>query len=235
MYRGWMFQHRDEMYMDTHILPANSWFQDIGLRNCSQVRWMVFRAEVASALELAVYVRWTDEYLILCMSTVAADSLRCNFGKKGIRPCGFHKASPCVCLLQPSTFYDLETQHPTSSLARPQGGVIWIPYCVSFIMGWANPHLAILHLFKASVSNGSGPPFRVWVRVQTESLPNWRSGLSINPNCQLGYGLKVNSQPGWIRQVVSRSPSGSIYRLKSGSCFWSLLIVSYQNGALNNQ
>jgi len=46
-----------------------------------------------------------------------------------------------------------------------------------------------------SVSNGSGPSLRVWVRVQTEPLPNWRSGSSINPNCTLGYGCMVNSRP----------------------------------------
>jgi len=47
----------------------------------------------------------------------------------------------------------------------------------------------------ASVSNGSGPSLRVRDRVQTEPLPNWRSGSSINLNCPLGYGSMVNSQP----------------------------------------
>jgi len=46
-----------------------------------------------------------------------------------------------------------------------------------------------------SVSNGSGPSLWVRVRVQTEPLPNWRSGSSINLNCLLGYGSMVNSQP----------------------------------------
>ena len=63
-----------------------------------------------------------------------------------------------------------------------------------------------------SVSNGSGPSLRVRVRVQTEPLPNWESGSSIYPNCARRYGSMVNSQPVWIGQVVSGSPSGSIYR-----------------------
>jgi len=46
-----------------------------------------------------------------------------------------------------------------------------------------------------TVRNSSGPSLLVWLRVQTELLPNWRSGLSINLNRQLGYGLMVNSQP----------------------------------------
>jgi len=41
------------------------------------------------------------------------------------------------------------------------------------------------HHLPVSVSNGSGPSLRVRVRVQTEPLPNWRFGSSINPNCPL--------------------------------------------------
>jgi hypothetical protein len=65
-----------------------------------------------------------------------------------------------------------------------------------------------------SIRNSSEPSHRVRVRVQTEPFPNWWSGLSINLNCQLGYGSQVNSQPIWIGQVVSGSPCGSIYRFK---------------------
>jgi hypothetical protein len=46
-----------------------------------------------------------------------------------------------------------------------------------------------------SIRNGFRLSHRVRVRVQTEPFPNWWSRLSINPNCQLGYGSKVNSQP----------------------------------------
>jgi len=63
-----------------------------------------------------------------------------------------------------------------------------------------------------SVSNGSGPSLRVQVRVRTEPLPNWRSGLSTHPNCEFGYGSMQISQPVWIGRVVSGSPSGSICR-----------------------
>jgi hypothetical protein len=79
-----------------------------------------------------------------------------------------------------------------------------------------------------SFSNGSGPSRRIGVRIETQQLANWRSGLAINPNSRLGYILIVNSQPVWIEWVISRSPSGSIDRCISSSCFCSLLIVSYQ-------
>jgi len=75
--------------------------------------------------------------------------------------------------------------------------------CISKLGRWWPP---------SSVSNGSGPSLWVRVRVQTKPLPNWRSESSINPNCLLGYGSMVNSQPVWIGRVVSGSPSGSIYR-----------------------
>jgi len=87
----------------------------------------------------------------------------------------------------------------------------------------------------ARVSNGSGLSLRVWVRVQTEPLPKWRSGLSIHPNCQLGYGSIAISQPVWIGWDVSGSHSGSMYKVILGSCCCSLIIVSYQNRIFNSQ
>jgi len=81
----------------------------------------------------------------------------------------------------------------------------------------------------AGVSTGSGLSLPVRVQVQTEPLPNWRSRLSMNGNIQFGYGSMVNSQPVWIGQVVSGSPSGSIYRFIYASYFWSFFIISYQN------
>jgi len=46
-----------------------------------------------------------------------------------------------------------------------------------------------------SVSNWSGPSLRVRVRVGTEPEPDWRSGSSINPNCQFGYSSIAISLP----------------------------------------
>src|SRR5882757_5270567 len=72
----------------------------------------------------------------------------------------------------------------------------------------------VLSTYRAmdSVSKGSEPSLRVRVRVQTELLRNWQSGLSITPNCPLGYVSMVNSEPVSIEWVVSGSPSRSIYR-----------------------
>ena len=47
--------------------------------------------------------------------------------------------------------------------------------------------------FATSVSNSFGLSLRVRVRVQPKKLLNWQTGLSINPNCQLGYGFIKNS------------------------------------------
>jgi len=67
-------------------------------------------------------------------------------------------------------------------------------------------------IYRVSVSNGSGPSLRVRDQVQTELLPNWQSGSSINLSHQLGYRLMIHSQPIWIELVVSGSPGGSFYR-----------------------
>jgi len=79
-----------------------------------------------------------------------------------------------------------------------------------------------------SVSNGSGLSLRVKVRVQTEPLPNWWSGMWINPNRQIGYRSMVNFQPVRIAQVVSGLPSRSIYRF-----IWRLLFLQLVNSILS--
>ena len=93
-------------------------------------------------------------------------------------------------------------------------------HCYSvYMLDWVFVEYVIMWLWVragsydiGSVINGSGPSLRVRVRVQTELLPNWRSGSSLNPNCLLGYRFMVNSQPVRIGRVVRGSPSGSIYR-----------------------
>jgi len=86
-----------------------------------------------------------------------------------------------------------------------------------------------------SVSNSLGTSLHVQVWVQTEPLPNWRSGLSTTPNRQLRYSSMVNSLPVWIGRVVSGSLSRSIHRFNQGSCLWSMSIVSYQHRVFNNR
>jgi len=88
---------------------------------------------------------------------------------------------------------------------------------------------------RPSASNSSGPSLWIQVRVETKALPQWRSGVSINPNCQLGHGSMVNSQRVWIGQDISGLPSRSIYRFIWGFCICSLLIVSYQNRIFSNK
>jgi len=61
-----------------------------------------------------------------------------------------------------------------------------------------------------SVSNSSGPSLRVQVRVGTEPEPDWRSGSSINPNCQFRYSSMDIPLPVWIGRVLSWFFSGSI-------------------------
>ena len=90
-----------------------------------------------------------------------------------------------------------------------------------------------LCIHESSVSNSSGRS--LLVRVQTELLPNWRSGLSIYPDHWLGYISMVHFQPVRIQQVVSGSPSASIHRLNQATCFSSILTVSYQNRVSNSQ
>jgi len=58
-------------------------------------------------------------------------------------------------------------------------------FLVAAVVGLRWPEWCVRSCCVRSVSNGSGPSFRGQVRVQTEPLPNWWSGLSIIPNHQL--------------------------------------------------
>jgi hypothetical protein len=51
---------------------------------------------------------------------MSADTLQSHFGKDGSQPCGLDEALPVVFVLQPSTFYAQQTQHPASSLLGPR-------------------------------------------------------------------------------------------------------------------
>jgi hypothetical protein len=116
-----------------------------------------------------------------------------------------------------------------SQIYTPRESIHHCYPCICVHPPWPSPFPS------SSVSNGSAPSLRVLVRVQAEPMPNWRSGLSINPNRQLRQCSTVNSQPVWNRWDVRRSLSRSIYRFIYCSCFCSLLIVSCQNHVFNNQ
>jgi len=96
------------MYVSTDIRPANLQFGKVELWKSYLLGWVLFRVEGASALELAVYVRWAEVHLYLCACSVSEESVRFNCGKEGIRPCGLDKALLVVFLLQPSSFYALQ-------------------------------------------------------------------------------------------------------------------------------
>jgi hypothetical protein len=59
-------------------------------------------------------------HLFLCVSSVAAESLQCHFGKEGSRTVGYDEALPGVFVSQPSPVYAQESQHPASFLLGPR-------------------------------------------------------------------------------------------------------------------
>ena len=111
--------HRQELYAITYIWPANWRFQKVKLRKCQPLWWVACRAEVESALEAALCGGWVEVHLLICVCSVSADSLQCNFGKEGSRTFGFDEALLGVFVSQHSPFYAQETQHPTSCVFGP--------------------------------------------------------------------------------------------------------------------
>jgi len=98
---------------------------------------------------------------------------------------------------------------------QPHHGSVYDAYCKCFQyfsdnLCWRFHLGKVLRVFW-SVSSGPGPSLWVRVRVKPEPLPNWWSGSSLNRNSQQGYSSMVNSKSVRIGQVVSGSPSRSIY------------------------
>ena len=62
---------------------------------------------------------------------------------------------------------------------------------------------------RSSVSKGSRLSFRVRVQVQTEPLPNCLSGLSTNPNHQMGYIQWSTTNPSGLGRASEVRPAGS--------------------------
>jgi hypothetical protein len=108
--------------VNTPLQLANCILGITELWHCDWVAQVAFWDQVASgaevvlALVLFVCVPRVKVLLLLCISNLSADSLRCHFYKEGIRPGHFEEASPGVFLSQRSTFYTLENQHGSSSL-----------------------------------------------------------------------------------------------------------------------
>ena len=121
MHQDWTIQHRDGMDVNTHIRPANWWFRYVELRNCYRIGQVECRTEVG----LAVCVEREEVQLVLRVSNVSVEFVRCHFGKEGIRMCGLDEASPGFFLSQPAPLYAPETQNPTSSLCGPRCEVSW--------------------------------------------------------------------------------------------------------------
>jgi hypothetical protein len=71
-------------------------------------------------VECALCVGRVEVHLLLCVSSVAADSLRGNFRTEAGRTFGSDEALQGVIVMLLVPFNGQETQHPTSSLPGPQ-------------------------------------------------------------------------------------------------------------------
>jgi len=72
--------------VNTHIQLADCRCGNVQLRNCYQLGLVVFWGEVASAMELAVLISGVEVHLMLYVSSLTADCLRCQIGKEGFQP-----------------------------------------------------------------------------------------------------------------------------------------------------
>jgi len=171
--------------VNTHIRPANWLFRDVKLRMCYQLRWVVFRAEVASglesALESAIWVGWAEVHVFLCISSMSADYLWYHFGEAGTQTCGFVKHSRAffyrsLHLVVPRKL----NTHFFSSQTLARGYLH--RYCVSSIVACEHRRVAILAIFKArrmpDCSSSTRPPLAKCILV-TRSLQECLRGFGV--------------------------------------------------------
>jgi len=140
------------------------------------------------------YQNYQDQYA-LSLSAVLCFSLT---GKLMAVPTAVHSI-PRTSELLPYCLLHWE-------IGRSRALWLWLRIQMDFL------NLGIWAALLNSVSNGTGPSLRDRVRVRTELLPNWRSGLLTHPNWKFGYGSMQISQPVCIGRVVSGLPSRSICR-----------------------
>ena len=117
-YRAWYphhlrnIPHREELYANIYIRPANWWFQQVKLRKCYRLGRVACLAEVESALESALFIGRVEVHLFLCVSSVTANSLRWHFGKECSQTFGHDEALPGVFVSQPSPFVPRKLNTP---------------------------------------------------------------------------------------------------------------------------
>jgi len=123
--------HMEELYANIFIRRVNWRFENVERQKCYRLGWVACRAKAESALDSPVCVGRVEVHLILCLSSVSADSFQCHFRKEGSRTCGFDDALLGVCVSQPSPFHAQETHVPASSVRGTQRVVslwaIWFP------------------------------------------------------------------------------------------------------------
>jgi len=113
-------QHREQLNSNTYIRRANWQFKNVELWKCCRLGRVACRAVGESALESALCVGRVVVNLFLCVSSLSADSLLCQFGKAGSRPFGFEETLLGAFVSQPSPLCAQEIQHPACSVLRPQ-------------------------------------------------------------------------------------------------------------------
>jgi len=139
MHQEQTIQRREEKYVNTHMRPANWQFGNREHRHLHWVAWVAFWADMLFTLELAVRVGQVEVHLIICASTVSADSFQCRLDKEGLLPGGCDEALPCVFPFQASASHLQETQLPTSSLFGLQHEISW--WDIAFPLLWCTKTL----------------------------------------------------------------------------------------------
>jgi len=123
---------------------------------CHRSRWVVFWAEVASAVqsplesavEFAVCVGWAEVDVCLSVSSVSADFFAVPLWQGGHPGMWFQRSIAGCLSIAAFTFLCPANSTPRSFSSRTSARGFLMRYCVSSTAARENPSLAILAIFK---------------------------------------------------------------------------------------
>jgi len=118
IYQVFELEHCDDKRVKTYIRVVKFRLGKVEHPHCHRVVWVAVWEEVASGLVSTVCVSWSEVYVFLCPSGVAAVSWESHFGSEAGHSCGFDDAYSCVHSTQGSPFYAQKTQFRASSFLR---------------------------------------------------------------------------------------------------------------------
>jgi len=168
--------HREELYVNTYIRPAQWWFGNVQLWKCYWLGRVACRPEVASALESSVCVGRVEAHLFLCIPACLQILCSAILARKAAGRVVWQSIAGYLCI---AAFTCLCPGNSTPRIFSSRTSVrgFWMKYLVSSIAAHKKPSVAILAIFNArcmsDCSSCTRPPCLAIVAEMLKPTRHW--------------------------------------------------------------